>query len=157
MKGIIRNEIKSVIDEHNFSSEEVNEVGIYKWRNIIEQFEQNFIKLPHHSSQIRWYWEYLKDGYSVDFESYNAYKYLHKLINNQEKVYFMVEDLGERNKFWIYESYIKVIQKVLEETQSYEYYIVSKKYKWFLCENHHGFLIGAGNEIIEKLKNLKLL
>jgi hypothetical protein len=156
MRGFIRNEIRSVIDEYNFSSDEFNEVGIHKWKNIIKQFEQNFIKLPQHTSQIRWYWEYLKDQYSLDIESNNAYKYLHKLINDQEKVYFMVENLGERNKFWIYESYIKVIQKVLEETQSYEYYIVSKKYKWFLCENHHGFLIGSGNEIIEKLKNLKL-
>ncbi|MFC6232565.1 DUF6756 family protein [Paenibacillus allorhizosphaerae] len=30
--------------------------------------------------------------------------------------------------------------------------LASKKYKWLLCENHHGIVCLSGKEIIDKMK-----
>lgn len=54
-----------------------------------------------------------------------------------KNVWFFVKETRQDPKFWIYEGTIKAIQKVIEETVAFEYYIASKKFRWVLCENHH--------------------
>ncbi|WP_409340264.1 DUF6756 family protein [Paenibacillus sp. MBLB4367] len=49
------------------------------------------------------------------------------------------------------------MQNILRECSRFEYYIVSKKYSWMLCENHHGCLFGTGDVIVSKMKRLKYL
>jgi hypothetical protein len=36
----------------------------------------------------------------------------------------------------------------------FEYYIVSKKFEWLLCENHHDILIAVGQPMVEKMERL---
>lgn len=132
----------------------LSEVGIHHWENIIKKFEQAFIKKPAYTTNITWYWEFLKSSYSLQFINNDAYEQLHKLIDESEKVIFMVEEQNIKPKFWVYEGKIKAIQKVIEESTGFEYYIFSKKLDWLLCENHHGFLIGSGDSMIEKMRSL---
>ncbi|GGI11637.1 DUF6756 family protein [Gottfriedia solisilvae] len=153
MKYVVRTEINSILNENMIPKELLSEVGIHHWENIIQNFEQTFIKKPHYTSQISWYWQFLKnDGYSLHFINDDAYKYLHKLIDENEKIFFMVEENSAKPKFWIYEGNIKMIQKVIEESFAFEYYIFSKKFDWLICENHHGILSGVGEKVIGKMK-----
>ena len=72
-------------------------------------------------------------------------------------VYFLIDygsDWYFGEKFWIFESYIPELIKVLallNKTAFFDfgcldYYIVSKKYKWIMGFNHHDVvsLVGEG-------------
>jgi uncharacterized protein DUF6756 len=91
-------------------------------------------------------WENLKsDRFSLEFPNDNAWKYLHLIIDKNEKVWFVACDSNRNpSKYWLFEGFIEPIQQILGALNSFEYYVVSKKYDWFLAENHHGLLIGLG-------------
>ncbi len=116
----------------------------------MKRIEDKFVSAKY--DKLLWWWNgYLKGpvhsvllpGWPVDA--------LHKLIPLREKVWFIAEE----DKFWLFEGNVESIQKVLAECYSFEYYIVSKKYEWLLCENHHDVLFGVGEFIIEKLKQVE--
>lgn len=152
MKDAVRAEIDEVIKQLNFDKEQFKEVGKNLWEGIIKNIENTFVNWKGHSSF--WYWEYFNDGFSIDYPNNDAYKDLSKLIDDTEKVWFLAQEDRGNPKFWLFEGQIKPIQTVLENSSMFEYYIVSKKYLWLLCENHHGYLIGTGEQMIEKLKKL---
>ncbi|MET3195743.1 DUF6756 family protein [Gottfriedia sp. OAE603] len=153
MKYVVRTEINSILNEKMIPKELLSEVGKHHWENITQKFKQTFIKKPHYTFQVSWYWQFLKnDSYSLHFINDDAYKHLHKLIDENEKIFFMVEENSAKPKFWVYEGNIKMIQKVIEESFAFEYYIFSKKFDWLICENHHGVLSGVGEKVIGKMK-----
>jgi hypothetical protein len=51
---------------------------------------------------------------------------------------------------------LTLIAELLGDLYGFEYYIVSKKFEWLLCEDHHGVLIGVGQPVIERIENLKV-
>ncbi|WP_432207229.1 DUF6756 family protein [Hymenobacter defluvii] len=57
------------------------------------------------------------------------------------------------SKFWLFEGSVQAVQLVLHEFYAFEYYVVSKKYHWLLCETDHDELIGLGT-IISKMHSL---
>jgi len=42
-----------------------------------------------------------------------------------------------------------------ETTQTDEVYVVSKKYEWLICVNHHDYIIAAGCDRVKKLMTLE--
>ena len=79
------------------------------------------------------------------------------LIDEKESVWFVIEDDSvekEQDHYWLYEGKIQAIISVLQELPGTEYYVVSKKLEWILCENHHNLLIGSGKLIFDKMKSL---
>ena len=116
----------------------------------MKRIEDKFVSAQY--DKILWWWNgYLKGPiHSVLLPDWPAGE-LHKLIPLHEQIWFIAED----DKFWLFEGDIKSIQKVLSESHAFEYYIVSKKYEWLLCENHHEVLFGVGEIIIEKLKQIE--
>lgn len=56
----------------------------------------------------------------------------------------MVEDHAE--KMWLYEGETAFILNELISNLSRlgEYYLISKKWDWILCENHHETICGSG-------------
>jgi len=58
-------------------------------------------------------------------------------------------------KFWLFEGKVGSIYNIIEELGLYEYYLVSKQYKWLLCENHHEVLYAVGEKMPEKLNKIK--
>lgn len=47
MKYVVRTEINSILNENMIPKELLSEVDIHHWENIIQKFEQTFIKKPH--------------------------------------------------------------------------------------------------------------
>ena len=47
-------------------------------------------------------------------------------------------------KFQLHKGRIKSIELVLGEMHPFDYYLVSKKYNWLLCETDHSVLIALG-------------
>lgn len=105
--------------------------------------------------------------YPVDVSTW--FYQLPQIISEEDMVYFLIDHgndwyLGE--KFWIFESGIAELIKVLKrlnETQFFglwdlDYYIVSKKYQWIMGWNHHDILscVGEGLDVtcLQDTKNM---
>ncbi|MBH8557319.1 DUF6756 family protein [Hymenobacter negativus] len=146
----LKHELLQTAATLSLSSTNFRAVGITEWEPIMKRVEDKFVSARY--DKVLWWWNgYLKGpvhsvllpGWPVDS--------LHKLIPLHEQVWFIAED----DKFWLFEGNIESIQQVLAESHSFEYYLVSKKYEWLLCENHHDVLFGVGEIIIEKLKQVE--
>jgi hypothetical protein len=82
---------------------------------------------------------------------------LKSLIPAGELVWFVAEAKSqgkENGNFWLYESTMETIVPVLQCVQPFEYYVVSKKCEWLVCENHHGQLIASGEPMASKLAKM---
>ncbi len=152
----IRDELERIVEELNIDRKDFHEAGKVQWIEIIHKTEEVFLQKKHFSNSLHWGWNFLKEPqFSLGFVKDDAYAYLPKLID-EEYVWFMVEDY--KDKIWVYEVNKAIISNVIAESmQLREYYLVSKKFEWILCENHHGILCGSGNEIVSKMRSLKEL
>jgi hypothetical protein len=60
----------------------------------------------------------------------------------------------KHGSFWLYEGRIDAITAVLDEAWAFEFYLVSKKFEWLLCYNHHDVLMAVGEPTVTKLRRL---
>ncbi|WP_210465380.1 DUF6756 family protein [Rufibacter roseolus] len=138
-------------------SDDFEAVGIYAWPAIMQKIERAFVKKENSNTKFNWWWESFKGTqFQISFEQDNAFEFLDQLIDYEEKVWFVACDsYHDPSKFWLFQGYIKPIQKVIAELPYFEYYIISKKYEWLVCENHHGILIGLGN-MVSRMEEFKI-
>lgn len=69
-----------------------------------------------------------------------GYEWLEKIseIVLCDRVYLLLEENGMHAKYWIAECNLKVINCIINDTLTLgDYFIVDKKYKWLITENHH--------------------
>ena len=78
---------------------------------------------------------------------------LTSLADPAEVVWLMLnETVQGGDKFWFYQATPRAISRVLAECYYLdEVYLLSRKYAWLLCLNHHGVLYGIGFPTQEKL------
>lgn len=151
---MLRSKIQETIKSLSMSESQLKEVSKQHWQQIIDKIEKTFISKEKYNSNTYPYWEKLKGNcFSIFFEEDDASTALDMLVNRDEKIWLLVQ--GDR-KIWLYEGDIESIKKLIGECYAFEYYLVSKKFSWLLCENHHGCLIGVGNPIVDRLKSLQL-
>lgn len=153
-KSNLRDQINIITKEFHFTDEDFQIVRLTKYEQILRSIIENFTSLK--MNQInKWWWEYfLYPAYS--FYSENALDFLPELVKEEDAVWFVIEDeRKEKECYWLYEGKISAITTILKKLSFEEYYIVSKKLDWLLCENHHNLLIGCGEPIIRKMKMLK--
>lgn len=150
----LRTDIDNIIKDNKLSPTDFKALSIHDdWKAIEENIYHTFCKLDHPTQRPIWLWEYFKlDTFSILVDQ--PYKFLDQLVDSEEMVWFFVN--GDKDKFWFYEGKVKVIMTVIEES-SYidELYIVSKKYQWLICINHHDGLITTGQMMPYKLRQLK--
>lgn len=148
----LRQEIEEARKHFKLLKEEFYEVDKNKWESILSNLQNQFINYPH---SFHWSWvNFKEESFGLGNLPVKPFYFLDKLVPKEESVWFIAEEDYYKSKFWLYEGKINAIQKIIENTYGYEYYIASKKNKWLLCENHHEVLIGTGGYIINKLKNL---
>ncbi len=153
----LRMEIANVIREKGIKEEDFHSLSIHEnWKNIEEKIYQTFCQLSHPTQRPAWLWSNLKhDYYIISDLKERPETYLHHLVDKDEIVwYFANETINEGEKFWFYEGKVEAIQIIIDETWFDELFLVSKKYKWLICINHHDALIATGNEMTTKMKLL---
>jgi hypothetical protein len=124
--GLIRNQIAEAIRSLNYTPSDLVEVGKFQWENIITQVIETFVNKKNQWTSLHWAWQYFKDP-RCSLQIEKPWKYLHYLVKSDEVLWFIAEENSERAKYWVYEGNVKAIQAVLEETFSFEYYLVSKE------------------------------
>ena len=154
--GNLRDKINLVAKELHLKDEEFQLVRMTRYQQILHSMLEKFTSLK--VKQInKWWWNSFLDPI-YHFYPKNVFETLPLLIDKKESVYFVIEDESKENEcYWLYEGKIHAIISVLKELWGTEYYIVSKKLEWILCENHHNILIGYGEPITEKMKSVSQL
>jgi len=155
----LRAAIDKILERKKFCAEEFRALSTHdNWKEIENKIYNSFYNPTYLNQKPSFLWKDFKhDTFSVPDLKYRPEYYLDKLINEDEKVWYLVnETINETTKYWIYEGKIKNIQMIIDEIGFDELCIVSKKYDWLICINHHDILIATGFKMIEKLKNLEL-
>ena len=152
-----KSEILAVAGNLGLTADEFDSVGIYEWPEIMKKIETKFVIRRNSNTKFNWWWEDLKgEQVAKAFPEDNGWTYLAQLVDKNEKVWFVgCNSKNDATKFWLFQGYVEPIQKVLSEMYSFEYYLISRKYEWMLCENHHGVMIGLGS-IMDRLEGLEL-
>jgi hypothetical protein len=45
---------------------------------------------------------------------------------------------------------------MLDAAWSFEFYVVSKKFEWLLCQNHHDVMMAVGEPMVTRLKSVSI-
>lgn len=151
----IRENIEQVIKEYRIAPEDFKPVNINEWEEIENKIIETFCDFPlSYKYRPTWLWEYFKfSGTALSNLVEYAPQYLPELLEPEERVWFFVND--HKSKFWYYEGTVRSIQTIIDESYWDEFYIVSKKYDWLICMNHHEIFMTIGAEIPEKLWTIK--
>ena len=141
----LKDELLKLAGLLEISAQDFSAVSIHAWPAIMHKIEAAFIIKRNSNTHFNWWWESLKvTQYPMRFTHGLAYTHLDKLLPKQQKVWFVASGVG---KLWLFEGTVEAIQYILDNHYGFEYYLVSKKYEWFLCRNHHDVLIGLGTII----------
>jgi hypothetical protein len=123
------------------------------WAKLEENLYQVFCRLDHPTARPRWLWERFRPGAVGLVCNDEPHTRLTSLVEPEEVVWLVLnETVNMGDKFWFYQGTPRAIGRVLAAC-SYldEMYLVSKKYSWLLCLNHHDVLFGIGSPMQEKL------
>jgi len=151
-----RDQIERAIKDLGISRSALFEVSKFGWNEILCKIIDRFVQKTYYTQGLHWAWERFKGSQDVlHLHKNDGYKYIPDLVDD-EYVWFIVED--NKGKFWIYEGMPDAIAKVIEAAYYIdEYYIVSKKYEWILCEDHHRIIHGVGDKISDEINRFKAL
>lgn len=174
---------KTSFDLFRFESELINKCEISKtnfhrvkstkWKSIYQQIAEKYAdKTKTWKNGLHWA---NTNGYSpksmknflgcypVDYAAW--FHHLPQITAADNMVYFLIDKGGDwysGEEFWIFESYIPELVKVLDllnqtaflDTGWSDYYIVSKKFQWIIGFNHHDIVSFIGDGLnLDCLKN----
>ena len=146
---LLRADIERVRKELNINNSSFRELNINLWRIIQANIEKHFLYQRPSNINRSWLWEDLKAETYVIFCKKDPYEKLKLLVDENEIVYFLVnETVNEVTEYRYFEGNVESIISIIGESSGLdEYYLISKKYDWYLCTNHHNVLIGTGTMI----------
>jgi hypothetical protein len=103
----------------------------------------------------RWWWEaFHKPVVSKAFPDDKGFEHIVDLVPNRtEKCWFVVEDT-DSGSYPVYEATPEDAASIVGECFAFEYYIAPKSKRWLICENHHGRIIGIGEEVIHAINEV---
>jgi hypothetical protein len=123
------------------------------WNQLEERVYQTFCQLQHPTARPLWLWEHFRPGTMGIMTDDEPLTQLTSLVDTEEIVWLMLnETVNLGDKFWFYQGTPSAIQQVLAECCHLdEIYLLSKKYRWLLCLDHHNVLYGIGAPMQERL------
>lgn len=137
--------------------DELRLVEPYRYRAVLERIIECRTLLSKDAVSAPWWWEALRQPVAC-CQPADAIGLLKDIAPVDELVWFVIEaneiPAKREGNFWLYEASIEVIARVLRELPHCEYYVVSKKCDWLLCENHHDLFIASGAPMTEKLARM---
>ncbi|MEK4515462.1 DUF6756 family protein [Paenibacillus sp. FSL H8-0122] len=144
----VRIEIEELIKTLKLDRSGLFEVRKDQWKRMLSEIEERFLVKTHYTQGLHWGWNRLQEPrYSASFADKNYSKL--KDIIQDEFIWFIAED--RYDKLWLYEGKTTTILQLIPELcHLNEYYLISKKLQWLLCEDHHDMLHLSGQPIIER-------
>lgn len=157
-KGIRGDLVKSAASL-GLKREDFRPVAPHRYEPILKAILDKFTTLGYHRGRSAlWLWEHYK-GATSGFCPDDLLAVLSRALPPGELVWFVTEDSGTRKNgnFWLFEGQTDAILRVLGDTSSFEFYIVSRKLEWLIGENHHNCLSIVGQPMIDRFLELGLI
>jgi hypothetical protein len=121
------------------------------FQQVIRRIADRFLQRGILDMDCAWWWECLR-GECYGYAPADTIGVVKSLLKDDEEYWFIASEEHSGTK-WLCEAKGSSIVEVLREMHHFEYYIVEKKLKWLLGENHHGDLFAAGDEMPKRLAN----
>ncbi|VAW72186.1 hypothetical protein MNBD_GAMMA12-2063 [hydrothermal vent metagenome] len=155
----LRNDIEIERKCFGISKDSFCEVSHYKYNEILKTIWKKFTSLGHKAEECSWINHNLS-GSVVGYQPKNQQtvtKILSDILAKDSKIWFVGQDgktgKNSKPKYWLYESDICSSLKILDELYCFDFYIVDKKYKWLISEEHHGVLVASGEPVASHLES----
>jgi hypothetical protein len=133
-------------------------VGLHRYGSILLEIVERFTTLGRAGLNELWWWNSFREPKFAWPECpAMCTLVLRQLVPVHEPVWFVAEDWGrhkKRGNFWLYEGRIDAITAILDEAWAFEFYVVSKKLEWLLCQNHHDVMMAVGEPMVTRLVSL---
>ncbi len=145
----MRNDLLEAVKESNVS--DFSLVSLHKYESVLIDILDRFTSLGKKGLDHYWWWDSFNQSHVTAMPTY-APNAIEKFFDRNEKVWFVAEDWHASKKagcFWLYESSLGSVIKVLNEMYGFEYYIVNRKMEWMIGENHHDILFALGGHAIK--------
>ena len=152
----VREQTEETIKEKNLDRSRVFEVSKLRYAAILSRIEEMFVAWGH---GIHWAnMGYFRDDIPCTWQCISGnllwYHDLPRIVPDPgEPVYVVLEGCkGYNPKYWLYEMYLPELITILDETAGLDdFYIVSKKYRWLISENHEEIaaFVGEGMNLSE--------
>lgn len=150
----MRKEAERIIKEYKLDRSKVFEVSKTKYAAILKTMQDTFVQyggdmywsnMGHYNPALACKWIEIADNPLW-------YHELPRMVPvPTEAVYVLLEDVkGYQAKYWLYEMHLPELIRILDEVNGLDdFYIISKKYRWLLSENHEGILsyVGEGLDL----------
>lgn len=131
-------------------------VSLHCYRDILQRISSQFTTLGNRANTTRWWWEHLTEP-ALAIRPNDPVQTLQHVIPANEQVWFLAEDWSHTKsdgQFWLYESTIEAICKLVNASRAFEFYVVSKKLSWLICVNHHEYVVASGQQMVSSLQVL---
>lgn len=115
---------------------------------ILDEIENRFVA----KQGLRWWWEAFRVTPVVHrhFTDGTGWRHLTGIVpSDEDAVWFVAE--GDHG-FILCCGCVKAIQSVIGQCSPFEYYLVSPKLDWLICENHHDVVYAVGDAVAEQLR-----
>ena len=143
----IRDEIERIIKEYELDRNRIHEVPKQSYTDIIKRTEAEFVV----NGGLHRCWDgRLLKKHTIRTRDVSEdklwYHTLTEIFSSDEPVYALLEDTkAYEPKYWVFETHLPEMITVLDEINGLdEFYLVSKKYKWLICETHEDIICCVG-------------
>ncbi len=149
--------IRNTLLKHNLQNA-LQVVSHLKYSHILRQIiiKHTTSLNPSLMAKELWLWEFFKAPTFV-INREEPLDLLEMLCPNNIEYYCLIEDWGRTKKqdnYWLLKGNITSIIRLLNELWAVEFYITPLNMQWILCKNHHSCLIGSGEYMYKRLKQL---
>ena len=147
----MREAIEKVIKEFNLDRSRIFAVSHLKYADIIKKIVKTFVKNGGllHWSNIEYRFNTcftLKTQYIGNNRLW--YQQLDKIIPDTLHYVLFEDTVNFQPKYWLYEMFPNEMITVINESECLDdFYIVSKKFKWLISEDHEEIVYFVGDEI----------
>lgn len=132
------------------------EVRYYAYKDILQTIWDHFTKLGYKAKRHFWLNYHLAGNvatYMPNNLNDTRCKILPAILPYDDKIWFIGADSKNQGpKYWLYEATVESVVRILDEMHRFDFYIVNKKYRWLVTEEHHGMLLAVGEPVVSRLK-----
>lgn len=130
----------------NLSREQFTVGPFVDWPAIQKRIESRFImKTRSDLSPLEWPEHFKGKKQQIAARSFEPYEYLDELLPDNEFYWLILQEKGAKEpKLWLFQGYIRPIQKVLGQLPKMPFYIIAKKYEWLLYNDLQAEFIALG-------------
>ena len=135
----------------NLSREQFTVGPFIDWPAIQKRIESRFVmKTRSDLSPLEWPENFKGKPQLIPSRTFEPYEYLDELLPDNEIFWFILPDNSlKQPKLWLFQGYIRPIQKVLSQLPKTSFYVIAKKYEWLLYNDGKDEFVALG-EMPEK-------